>query len=181
MPCDLIVECAHCHTEFPHARRPGRRRLYCRRSCRQRAYEHRSRMAPTPRPYPYDHPTTNDGRRTPPLSFPEGHTQFMGGKHHAVIIGPPDGKHRFPTLCGLNAHPGIRPFSNVRPESCKTCTRLALVRPPTNPHRPQFELLAIRHHLSQSVNALRNAQCTGGDSNPRVLLEILHRALQPVR
>ena len=94
---------------------------------------------------------------------------------------PCDATPSFPTLCGLSAHPGIGPFSDVRPESCKTCTRLALVRLPANPHRPQFELLAIRHHLTQSVNALRNAHHTGGGSNPSVLLSILQRVLQPVR
>ena len=102
MPCDLVIEYAHCHTEFPH------------------------------------------------------------------------------TLW-LSTLPGIGPFGDVRPESCKTCTRLALVRPPTNPHRQQFELLAIRHHLTQSVTALRNAHHTGGGSNPSVLLGILQRVLQPVR
>ena len=33
--------CSWCASEFAIAHRPGRPRLYCRHSCRQRAYEHR--------------------------------------------------------------------------------------------------------------------------------------------
>ena len=180
VPKQLIVECAHCHTDFPHARRSGRRRLYCRRSCRQRAYEHRCRTAPPPRPHPFDHPTTNDGFAPTTACYAEGRTRFIFGKGHAVVAGPPDGKHRFPTLCGLQAVPGGRPFSNVRPDSCKSCVRLALRRPPTNSSRPHQTLLATQHHLMQTANAWRLARNTGHDADARTLSQLLQHALEPI-
>ena len=177
---ELTVECAYCSKEFTHPRRPGRRRVYCRRSCRQRAYEHRHHIAPRPRPHPAGSPTTNDARATPPPSYAEGHTRFIYGKHHAVITGPPDGKHRFPTLCGLHAHPGPRSFSHLRGDSCKTCAAISHTRPPTTAHRPQHQLLAAQHHLTQTANGWRRAQHFGTDQDPETLSNLLRHALEPV-
>lgn len=50
----LSWRCPVCETPVAHPHRPGRRRVYCRRACRQRAYrrrlEQRDALTPIPRP-----------------------------------------------------------------------------------------------------------------------------------
>lgn len=182
----LIVECAYCHRQFEHPIRPGRRRLYCRRSCRQRAYECRRHLLAPARPHPYDHPTTNDGRVRRRPEWVEGTTRYVFGKLHIVLPGAMDGKGRFPTMCGLQAHPNsARPFSTLRAGACRTCCRLSATRQPTGKLRPHHDLLATQGHLVNIAVELRRADRRSVDEGLPVqtdqLRDLITRSLEPVR
>ena len=177
------VECAHCHRWFQHPWRSGRRRIYCRRSCRQRAYECRRQLLPPARPAhlgPTDPTTTERPVHRPPAQWLEGQSRPVFGRLHALLSGAPDSRGRFPTLCGTHARPGIRAFSELRPTSCRTCSRLARVRPAPSPCRPAFEWLSTKGHLVQVGRALAMAERSAEQPTIATLQSLLRRALEPV-
>jgi hypothetical protein len=104
----------------------GRRPLYCRRTCRQRAYEERRRGAfalGLPRPAVFErlHPD------------PKLYQAGKGGEYlHVAHALRPDGcadRIGFrPTLCGTRVSPTNRPFyprAALGNQNCHTCVRVA--------------------------------------------------------
>ena len=122
--------CAFCAKEFAVVCRPGRPRLYCSRSCRQRAYEHRHGFVHerTVRPLP----AQARGETWSGTGYERSLTgSFDGsGRVHAMRTSVrPEGRRR-ETLCGALAapHPGHH-FNTRQPRACKTCTSVASSNP----------------------------------------------------
>ena len=178
------VECAYCHRWFSHVRRAGRRRIYCRRSCRQRAYECRRQLRVPPRPEELgpQTPTTTERNFRPRHEWIDGQRTFALGPFHAMLSGAPDSRGRLPTVCGTHAQPSSgRAFSALRPESCKTCAHLIIGRTPPSTSRPTYDLLCTQGHLVQVANALALADQLGAGNDPSGLRRLVERALEPVR
>lgn len=183
----IQIECAHCHRVFEHPYRPGRRRLYCRRSCRQRAYECRHPPIAPPRgPWakPKDPTTTPEFGKggAPPPIWLGGTREFVVGKMHALRPGAPDGRGRVPTLCGTHARPSMRPvYGPHQSDLCRSCARLLHRNPPPSGRPPLFELLTAQGHLLDIGKALdesdRHPHRVPTNAELRTLLE---RALEPV-
>ena len=120
--------CTWCAAEFPIACRPGRPRLYCTRSCRQRAYEHRHGFEHrrTARPLPGQ----VSGDVWSGTGYERGGSIAPFGKTHALRTSVrPEGRRR-ETLCGVLVAPiNGQHFTPLRPRACKTCTTLANAHP----------------------------------------------------
>jgi hypothetical protein len=120
--------CAWCATEFPVLRRPGRPRLYCRRSCRQRAYEHRHGFVHqrTVRPLPGQ----VSGDSWTGTGYERGGSIAAFGKLHALRTSVrPEGRRR-QTLCGLLAAPlAGRHFQAGHQRACRSCSDIAAANP----------------------------------------------------
>ena len=132
------LACAHCGQAFTHTGRPGPTPRYCRRSCRQRAYEART--------------ATN-------AVVAVVHHLDAGlsakGRTHALDPARPDphadGARQ--TLCGTTARPNKRSFS-ATPNSCARCARAAASRTITDhiPARDLAALIAAAHHTSAALD-----------------------------
>ncbi len=142
--------------------RPGRPRLYCRRSCRQRAYEHR---------HGFEHHRTV--RALPGQARGEtwsgtGYERSISGlvaqhrKVHALRTSVrPEGRRR-ETLCGLLAAPlAGQHFNTNHQRACKTCASVAAanplrfgVVPPNELARLRAILDEINEHRIDPANAL---------------------------
>ena len=115
--------CSWCATEFTIAHRPGRPRLYCNHTCRQRAYEHRHgfhhqrTIRPLPGQATGDHWTGT--------GYERGGSIAPYGKTHAMRTNVrPEGRRR-ETLCGILATPTTgHHFSALHPRACHTCTTI---------------------------------------------------------
>jgi hypothetical protein len=120
--------CTWCASEFVIARRPGRPRLYCRQSCRQRAFEHRHgfRHQRTVRALPGQ----VGGDSWSGTGYERGGSIAPFGKTHALRTSVrPEGRRR-ETLCGLLAPPiPAQHFTAFHPRACRTCTDLAEANP----------------------------------------------------
>lgn len=136
--------CSWCATEFPIIRRPGRPRLYCRRSCRQRAYEHRHGFVHerTVRPLPGQRP----GDSWTGSGYERGVAPF--GKTHAMRTSVRAEGSRRETLCGLLARPFAgQHFVAGHQRSCVTCTKVADANPLRYGINPSNELATLRSLL----------------------------------
>ena len=120
--------CSWCASEFAIARRPGRPRLYCRQSCRQRAFEHRHGFEHqrTVRPLPGQ----VSGDSWSGTGYERGGSIAPFGKTHALRTNArPEGRRR-ETLCGLLAPPiAGQHFTTFHPRACDTCTSVAEANP----------------------------------------------------
>jgi hypothetical protein len=129
--------CAHCGRAFTHDGRPGPTPRYCRRSCRQRAYETRAAAAVVAVAH---HPDAG-------LS--------ASGRVHALDPARPDPRAdgTRTTLCGTTARPSKRTFA-AAPNSCARCTRAAASRTTIDhiPARDLAALLAAARHLSDALD-----------------------------
>ena len=141
-----VRHCSWCAAEIFAELKPGRPRLYCTQTCRQRAYEHRHgfihRRTPTLPPLP----SQRHGSR--PVAPATGHElailRFSAGKLHALRPNVrPDGLRR-ETLCGLLARPVPARSFGVEDRSCKTCTKAARRKPLDHLVRPANELSYLR-------------------------------------
>ncbi|MCU1393843.1 MAG: hypothetical protein JWM34_2271 [Ilumatobacteraceae bacterium] len=160
-------QCAWCANHFVIARRPGRPRLYCRQSCRQRAYERRSGagvLPPSDRiimrpggpiaPHRHDRPAYERGRIRPGT-----------GRHHAMRpAGIVDDQGRRFTLCGLLARGTSGSFSEYEDGACLTCTMVSRARPPARPVRVSNELAALRALLDVAAADLDRCVRAGSDA-----------------
>jgi hypothetical protein len=140
-------QCRWCADHFVVALRPGRPRLYCRVSCRQRAYERRKGLGVLP---PSDRLAMQQGG---PLShLPHGRTGYeqgilsaLGMRAHALRpAGMSERGERRITLCGVLARPIPTPFGRYAPNACKTCARVETMRPSARPIRVSADLAAFR-------------------------------------
>jgi hypothetical protein len=122
--------CSWCATEFVVARRPGRPRLYCNQTCRQRAYEHRHGFEHerTVRPLP----AQARGETWSGTGYERSQTGFVGtrSKVHALRTSVrPEGRKR-ESLCGLLVPPLAGQHFNARHRSaCSTCASVAASNP----------------------------------------------------
>jgi hypothetical protein len=144
--------CLWCQQAVEVIRRPGRPRLYCRRSCRQRAYERRSVTAWLPPPARLPAPLP---RRVPPgfqklPGYERGTIGPMNGLAHAMrTAGLAQPHNRRPTLCGILARPARDWFRPADPDSCFTCAAVAAARPLDRPVEPSTDLAHLRAVLER--------------------------------
>jgi len=144
--------CAFCATEFNIIRRPGRPRLYCNHTCRQRAYEHRHGFEHqrTVRPLP----AQARGETWTGTGYERSNTgTFDGygfGRVHAMRTSVrPKGRRR-ETLCGLLAAPlAGRHFNTREGRACKTCSAVADANPLRFGISPSNELSRLRAMLDE--------------------------------
>lgn len=131
--------CAHCGQPFTVDRRPGPTPRYCRRSCRQRAYEARAALAGTVA-------VTHD--------LDAGLTS--SGRAHALDPAYPDPRPDAtrPTLCGTRARPSQRPFTPSAAASCRRCARAAPRHTIVDhiPARALTDLLAAAHDTTSALS-----------------------------
>jgi hypothetical protein len=157
-PAPVIVDpdrpasrpCTWCARPVPIIRRPGRPRLYCNHGCRQRAYEHRHGFCHvrSPRELPGQ---LDDAAPSQSTGYESGGYGYGGRIVHALrTCVRPEGQRR-ETLCGLLAAPSGRPFSTLRPHSCKTCSSVALAAPLRHPVEPSNELARLRAVIEETV------------------------------
>jgi len=171
--------CAWCTTEFPAEFRPGRPRIYCRTSCRQRAYERRRGLAVLPPPDRLI--MSNNG----PLShlpnhypgYERGEIRTLYGRKHAMRpSGIAELGERRLTLCGLMARPVARNFHRTSPESCLTCKRVENLRPSARAVRPSADLAALRALLDRAAVETSRTRRQRTKSAEQVLFELLAAA-----
>jgi hypothetical protein len=124
---ESMFRCEWCGVDFGRRHPHGRRPLYCKRTCRQRAYEERRRGA-----FALGLPKATMCERLHPN--PKHYQAGMGGAYqHIAHALRPDGYADTigfrPTLCGTRVKPTNRPFypdvSLSGTTNCLTCTRLA--------------------------------------------------------
>jgi hypothetical protein len=124
---EFMFRCEWCGIDFSRRHPHGRRPLYCKRTCRQRAYEERRRGA-----FALGLPKAAMFERLHP--DPKLYQAGMGGEYqHVAHALRPDGYADTigfrPTLCGTRVKPTNRPFypgmSLSCTRNCVTCTRVA--------------------------------------------------------
>ena len=171
--------CAWCTTEFAAEFRPGRPRIYCRTSCRQRAYERRRGLAVLPPPdrliMSDNGPLSHLPNRYP--GYERGEIRTLYGRKHAMRpSGIAELGERRLTLCGLLARPVARNFHRTSPESCLTCKRVENVRPSARAVRPSADLAALRALLDRAAVETSRTQQQRTKSSEQVLFELLAAA-----
>jgi hypothetical protein len=145
------LPCPWCGQDVPNPRRPGRPRVYCNHSCRQRAYERRKGLGVVPPPdrlIMMPNPRLQPGSR--PTGYEVGHNVI--GKLHALrpaAVPRPNGQRL--TLCGAYAFPGRERFSPVRPRACLTCAKVARLRPSGRPVQVSSDLARMREVLDRAA------------------------------
>ena len=178
-PC--TSHCLWCRSGLPRHRGPGRPRLYCTPSCRQRAYERRRGLGVLPPP---EQLIASPGG---PLSHLPGpwHAYETGAsalyprrKVHALrpagIAGP--GQRRA-TLCGVQRAPSGRAFvPSSSAAVCQTCSAIARQRPAARPLRPSTDLAAYRAQLDAMAVRLARAGDQAWDVASGMLFELLAAA-----
>ncbi|HQZ35979.1 MAG TPA: hypothetical protein PK020_16245 [Ilumatobacteraceae bacterium] len=145
-------QCLWCHTEFDLRLGPGRKKIYCTVSCRQRAYERRRGLGVFPPPEQLI------SRPGGPLGhLPNRFTRYEAGgmtvqRHYKIHAMRPAGYaeagERRPTLCGLKRRPNGQTFNEGPIERiCQTCMKIARIRPPARRQFPSSDLAAYRAQL----------------------------------
>ncbi len=177
--------CLWCGTVFALRPGPGRKRIYCRVSCRQRAYERRRGLGVFPPP---DQLITRPGG---PLShLPNRFTRYEAGgmtvnhnlKVHALRpAGYAEPGEKRATLCGLKRRPNSRLFNEGPVEhTCQTCVKIARLRPPARRPFPSSDLAAYRAQLETVATQLAdhgiNNPLVRPDVSARLLFELLAAA-----
>jgi hypothetical protein len=177
--------CLWCRTVFPLPRRPGRQRIYCSQSCRQRAYERRRGLGVFPPP---ERLITQPGGPLGHLpnrfrTYEAGGMPFVTGlKLHALRpAGYAEPGEKRATLCGLKRRPSGRPFVDGPPATtCQTCLRIARMRPPARRVFPSSDLAAYRAQLDAVGMQLSEYGITNPyirpDVSARLLFELLAAA-----
>lgn len=177
--------CLWCRTVFPLRQGPGRKKIYCRVSCRQRAYERRRGLGVFPPP---EQLITRPGG--PLAHLPNRFTRYESGgmtmnfsrKVHALRpAGYAEPGERRATLCGLKKRPSGRLFNNGAPETtCQTCVKIVLQRPPARRPFPSSDLAAYRAQLDAVGMQLSeygiNNPLVRPDVSARLLFELLAAA-----
>jgi len=171
-------DCLWCRTVFTLRNGPGRKRLYCKVSCRQRAYERRRGLGVFPPP---EQLITRPGG--PLAHLPNRFTRYEAGgwstggrrKVHALRpAGFAEAGERRATLCGHIARPNARLFNDGDPDrTCQTCVRIARLRPPARRAFPSSDLAAYRAQLERVVAELADY----GINTPRVRPDVSARLL----
>ncbi|MDP1878785.1 MAG: hypothetical protein Q8M17_14645 [Actinomycetota bacterium] len=177
--------CLWCRTVFALRSGPGRKKIYCKVSCRQRAYERRRGLGVFPPP---ERLIMRPGG---PLShLPNRFTRYEAGgmtvnfarKVHALRpAGYAEAGEKRATLCGLKRRPNSRLFNEGPVEhTCATCLRIAKMRPPARRPFPSSDLAAYRAQLDAVGMQLAeygiNHPLVRPDVSARLLFELLAAA-----
>ncbi|MEO6158093.1 MAG: hypothetical protein ABIQ39_10725 [Ilumatobacteraceae bacterium] len=146
--------CTWCAAEFPIVYRPGRARLYCNHTCRQRAYEHRHgfRHDRTVRRLPGQ--TSLEPRPAHLGSGHErgGHSYNPKSKIHALRTSVRPERGRRETLCGTLSSPMPgKPFLATHPNVCRVCAQIANDNPLEFPIQPSNELPRLRAMIDEAA------------------------------
>ena len=149
-PGDVIEQwwCPICNAPAHRLYRPGRPRIYCSNSCRQRAYRYRK---------------ANGMRTRATASAPCESAFVLGafGRRHALrhrsdlLANLSDGRRRRVTVCGALARPtrfaGLRHFDFLLDgaSSCRSCVTLVLPpgQPPPPIYEPDWPSMMDRRHV----------------------------------
>jgi len=163
---------------FPLRTGPGRKKLYCRASCRQRAYERRKGLAVLPPPDRLvmrpGGPLAHLPNRAPRYEASGWALRGRARIHALRPAGYAEPGERRPTLCGLMRAPVGRAFQLGPPGTvCQTCARVAGLRPPARALRTSNELAAYRAQLDAVVVQLAEY----GIDNPYLRPDISARLL----
>jgi hypothetical protein len=154
-------QCPWCAENFHVAAGPGRPRLYCRVSCRQRAYERRRGLGVLP---PSDRLAMHQGG--PLTHLPQGQPGYEQGimaawglRSHALRpAGMSERGERRITLCGVLARPVPRRFGKSAHDACRTCARVEAIRPSARAIRTSADLAALRAILDDVGAELSRGQ-----------------------
>jgi len=143
--------CAWCGAPVVIMRRPGRPRLYCNHTCRQRAYEHRHgfRHQRTVLPLPGQAP----GERWLGSGYEEGRCkgELFGLVHAMRTSVRPEGLRR-QTMCGQLARPMPgRHYTALRDDACKSCATAVAAAPLTYGVTPSNELSRLRSLIVEGL------------------------------
>ena len=174
--------CGWCGNTFPIVKRPGRPLIYCRHSCRQRAYERRRGLGVLPPPDRIIMQPGGPLAHLRPLAnrYECGSTGYNQGRQRTHSMRPSgiagnDGKRL--TLCGLLAHSRPRPFSRFIPDACLTCITVAHIREPARSLRSSDDLAALRSLLDAA--AIEVSRSDASDHRQRgpdeILIDLLMR------
>jgi len=178
-------QCLWCRTDFELRRGPGRKKIYCKVSCRQRAYERRSGLGVFPPP---EQLITQPGG---PLGhLPNRVTRYEAGgmtvqrnyKIHAMRpAGYAEAGERRATLCGMKRRPNGQTFNEGPIErTCQTCVKIARIRPPARRPFPSSDLAAYRAQLDAVAMQLSelgiNNRYVRPDISAMLLFELLAAA-----
>ncbi len=174
-----VRACAWCSAEFEAAYRPGRPRIYCRDSCRQRAYERRRGLGVLPPPdrliMSAFGPLAHLPNRFP--GYERGQVWALAGRAHAMRpSGIAETGERRLTLCGLLARPVNRAFYQSAAESCLTCTRVERLRPSARAVRTSTDLAALRYLLDRAGVEVARRSGASVRSAEQILAELLSAA-----
>jgi hypothetical protein len=146
--------CLWCADAIVIERRPGRPRIYCGRSCRQRAYERRSGhgvIPPIERRIEAREPTNSVDPRRQRRGYERGRLSFVHGRSHALrFAGRSDLDGRRSTLCGAMASPVNGQFVGGADNSCQVCATVERIRPSHRAPQPSQDLAHLRAVLDDA-------------------------------
>ncbi len=151
--------CPYCGKVFERRELPGRRALYCSRTCRQRAYETRRALGQHHLPLvPFRGVGQPDVFYKPPCYF--GGTAEFNGIIHAILPGvvTVDG---FRSLCGLVVDVDERKFEPKGSRRlCNTCKQLEKRYPPST-YLPSFrQILRLLETVKRAESDIRPAKAS---------------------
>ena len=169
-------QCRWCAEFFAVVIQPGRPKLYCTQSCRQRAYERRRGLGVLP---PMDRlfmvnggpfPNTVNARR----GYECGIIGYgaVGREHALRPAGVSQGNGRRITMCGLLAWSTPRPFASISARACRTCTKVENLRPSARAIRPSADLAAIRARFDDVLVELSRPHLLQRDAALGLLYEL---------
>jgi hypothetical protein len=179
---DSYRACLWCAEPIGMEYRPGRPRLYCRPSCRQRAYERRSGLGvipPIERRVASTEPQPISGRVILRTGYERGRLSYVHGRSHALRpSGRSDADGRRPTLCGAMARPTTGLYFALEPNGCKVCAVVERIRPSRRTPQPSRELAHLRAILDDAGAWMNRSDHRDGHipGSARGLLERLVRA-----
>jgi hypothetical protein len=167
---------------FPLRTGPGRKKLYCSVSCRQRAYERRRGLGVLPPPEQLitrpGGPLAHLPNRSPRYEA-SGWTSLGRYRVHALRpAGYAEPGEKRATLCGVKRPPSGRPFQFGPPgHTCQTCVKIARLRPPARALRPSSDLAAYRAQLDAIAVHLAAHGVDHPDIRPRLAAQLLFELL----
>ncbi len=173
-------DCSWCHVRFALRQGPGRKRIYCSHSCRQRAYERRRGLGVLPPPEVLiaqpGGPLSHLPQRS--MRYEAGAVLYTGDKIHALRPGGlADPADRRATLCGLVKAPTGRPFVYVEGRSCETCDIVQRLRPARRSLRVSNDLAAFRTQLDNIATRLAHHHVVDARNDPDLAAGLLQELL----
>lgn len=174
--------CLWCRGVFTIRQGPGRKKIYCRVSCRQRAYERRRGLGVLPPPERLVMKPGGPLAHLPNrfLRYEAGGSSVLGlRKIHAMRpAGYAEPGERRSTLCGVKVRPNGTLFNEGPPEkTCQTCVAVARLRPPARGPFPSSDLAAYRAQLDAVGRRLNEYGITTPHVRPDVSARLLFELL----
>ncbi len=173
-------DCSWCHNTFTLRVGPGRKRIYCNHSCRQRAYERRRGLGVLPPPEVLIAQPGGPLAHLPQrhLRYEAGGVAYTGDRIHVLRPGGyADAADRRATLCGLMRAPTGRPFAYVAGRSCKTCDAVQQLRTPQRSLRVSNDLAALRTQLDNISTRLARQRVSATGDDPELAAALLQELL----